>query len=538
MLVLSRTGDSYLDDANPAVRYRLPSGILPLQGPDGAPQVALSRSRDGGLLHLRLRAAWPALAATERRVSFVDGRFRLLLQTPIARETGQWRPTPVVGDAVVERSVSLTPVEAAIAGHLGQRTDDLVDVEVELRVQGLAPAFPWLASAALDTLRPRIAALLHASPAAWPDVEAAFLGLTEDTFTWYPLKPGAMRPPLDQALRAIAHHTAPILMTSSADGWVLTDTGPPRVDVSLNVPGIQSETIGLRWSFSQFLASQADPRRHLVDLSNPGPFAASVISVVNDLPLAPEGIRSISVEVRTGGPSGLLHHEFLPGEPASARLTFVSETFDASNVQWRARYTVMTGNGPVVDGTDFRLVGQTIEINSDTLSLSALRFAVEPEIFDYVAALEVNVGTRTLILTRAAPQSWAVGRRPPATVSVIAVLGAGERFPLGAFSVGRLGVTLDLRALGIGETTTITVSSPADLDRRAAYLAVQVEGWPWRTLDRGGRMAVPSKRNGRWQPPRLKYRTRHVALDANGATSVIAESAWREASGDAITVDL
>jgi len=79
--------------------------------------------------------------------TFAAGRFRLLLQTPAARETGQWHPTPIAGSTVVDRSISLTATEVAIARRLGQATQDLVDVEVELEVRGFAPTFPWLGMA-------------------------------------------------------------------------------------------------------------------------------------------------------------------------------------------------------------------------------------------------------------------------------------------------------------------------------------------------------------------------------------------------------
>ena len=219
MLVLARVGDAYPDDREPALRYRLPAGLQPLPGHDGTPEAVLSRSPDGGLLHLRLGAVWPELAPGERVVSFETGRFRLLLQTPTARETGEWRSTPVAGNVLVERSVSLTPPEVAIARRLGQRTGNLVDVEVELALHGLGPSFPWMVSAPRESVRGRIAALLGTTPATWEAVEAAFLGLSEDVFTWYPLQPGAMRPPTDEALRAIARHAAPALLTSSEAGW-------------------------------------------------------------------------------------------------------------------------------------------------------------------------------------------------------------------------------------------------------------------------------------------------------------------------------
>jgi hypothetical protein len=538
MLVLNRIGDSYPDDADPTRRYRLPLALRPLPDASGLPQAVLSRSPDGGLLHLRLGAAWPEFASADRPVPFDAGRFRLLLQTPTALETGQWRRTPIAGDALVERSISLSPAEMAIARHLGERTGDVVNVEVELSVRGMAQTFPWLVSAAAEALQPRIAALLGAAPASWEAVEAAFLGLAEDTFTWYPLNAGAMRPPIDQALLAIARHAGPMLLTSTESGWVVNNGPTSRIDVNLQVPRLETQWIGFRWSFSEFLATQADQHRHLVDITVPDPFAAAELSIVNDLPLAPTGIRSIVVEVRTGGPSGLLRHEFLPGQPGAARLRFVRETFEDLHLEWAARCTVMTAGGPAVDNGDFRPSGQLIELNSTTLRLSVLRFLAQPDVFEHVASLEINIGNRTLVLTRASPEAWAVGRQPPATSTVTAVATSGDRHSLGEVSLGPLGLILDAGALGAGEMVRVIVRPPADLDHRAAYLAVQVEGYPWRTIDPGSDLAVLVRRESRLKPPRMRYRTRHVARVANGATSVMAESAWREGIGDLVTVDL
>lgn len=538
MLLLARTGDAYPDDAASGVRYRLPASLRPAPGADGTPQAVLTRSPDGGLLHLCLIAAWPDFAPGDRAVAFDAGRFRLHLQTPAALENGDWRPTPIAGDTLVERSVSLTPIEVGIAKHLGERTGDLVDVEVELSVRGALPTLPWLVSAASAALRPRIAALLGSAPAPWDAVEAAFLGLAEDTFTWYPLATGAVRPPLDQALRAIARGAAPTLLSSTQAGWVVAAGGPARIDVNLQVPGVGSEWVGSRWSFSDFLAAQPDPGRHLVDISVPAPFAASEVSVVNDLPLAPSGIRSIVVEVRTGGPTGLVRHEFLPGQESAARLRFVRETYDDLHLQWGARCTVTTAGGPAVETIDFRPCGQLIEIDSAALGLAALRVAAEPAVFDLVASLEIGIGARTIVLNHASPEAWAVGHQAPATAAVTAVLPSGERQSMGAVPIGPRGMVIDAGTLGVGEVVQVALRPPADLATRSAYLAVQAEGRPWRTMDPGTEVTVPVRRESRLQPPRLRYRTRQVARGGNGATAAMTESGWRDAAGDAVTVEV
>jgi len=537
MLLLGRVEDGYRDDANTTIRYRLPKALRPIPGADGTPQAVLSRSPDGGLLHLRLGAEWPALGPDDRTVQFESGRFRLLLQTPAATEHGDWRPTPIAGDTLVERSVSLTPAEVAIARHLGSQADDLVDVEVELTVRGLAPSFPWLVSVATDALKPRIAALLK-TPATWEAVEAAFLGLAEDTFTWYPLAAGAMRPPLDQALLAVARGAASTLLAATPSGWVVADSPPARIDLNLQVAGTATERVGYRWSFSDFLAAQTDTSRFLVDVAVPAPFAAADVSIVNDTPLSQDGVRSIAIEVRTGGPTGLVHHEFLPGQPAATRLRFVRETFEDLHLQWGGRCTVMTANGPVVNQLDFRPCDQLVELNPAALKLAVLRFAADLSVFDHLGSVEIGIGARTIALNRAAPEAWAVGRQAPAAVMVSAVLASGQRQPLGSVPVDPLGTIIDGTTIGAGEVAQVTLRPPADLAQRAAYVAVQPEGRSWRTLEPGSTISIPVRRESRVEPPRLRYRTRVVPRRADGTTGVMTESTLREAAGDSVEVSI
>jgi len=407
---------------------------------------------------------------------------------------------------------------------------------VELTVRGITPGFPWLVSTPSTALRPRIAALLGAAPATWDVVEAAFLGLGEDTFTWYPLSPGAMRPPLDQALLAIARGAAAVLLGATPAGWVLADAPPARIDINLQVTGTADDRIGYRWSFSDFLATQPDAHRHLVEVSVPAPFTASEVSIVNDVPLAADGVRSIAVEVRTGGPSGLVRHEFLPGESSAARIRFVRETTDAVNLAWGGRCTVMTANGPAVTQIDFRASDQLIEVNPAALRIVVLRFAATPSAFDFAASIEIAIGARTVVLNRAAPETWAVGRQAPASVNVTAVLASGERHALGARPLGPLGLTIDAAALGAGEVVQVVLRPAAGIAQRAAYVAVQPEGGPWRTLDPDGEIAVPVRLETRLKPARLRYRTRYVARRDDGTTAVMAESGWVDASGETVTV--
>ena len=391
-------------------------------------------------------------------------------------------------------------------------------------------------SAPSAALAPRIAALLGSAPASWDAVEAAFLGLGEDTFTWYPLVPGAMRPPLDQALVSIAHGASAVLLTQTAAGWTVAAAPPPRIDVNLQVTGTADDHVGYRWSFSDFLAAQPDPHRHVVDISVPAPFTASEVNIVNDVPLAADGVRSIAVDVKTGGPSGLVRHEFLPGESSAARLRFVRETADDLHLEWGGTCTVMTAHGPAVTPIDFRAADQLIEIDPAALRMVVLRFAAALAVFDLAASIEIAIGARTIVLSRSAPEAWAVGRQAPATVTVTAILPSGERAALGARPLGPLGLVLDAAALGAGDVVKVSLRPAAAAAQRIAYLAVQAEGGPWRTLDAGAEIDLPVRLESRLKPPRLRYRTRHVARRDDGTTAVMAESGWVDASGDVVTV--
>lgn len=538
MLVLDRREGTFPDDADPGLRYRLPAGLVPLPGPDGTPQAMVTRSSDGGQLLLRLGGSWE-LQDGERPVAFTGGRFRLRLRAPSgAAELGGWRETAIAGETLVDRSVALDPVETAIALRLGRHAEDLVEVEVQLDVHGLTVPLPWLLRTEADALRPRLAALLGPEPTSWEEVENAFLGLTPDTFTWYPLEPAALRPAADQAMKAIAHLAAPLLLLSGERGWSLADDWPATIDVSLAVPQVRRDAVALSWSFSDFLAAASDPARHLIDVSVPAPFEAADVHVVNDVPLAAGGISSIVVEVATGGPTGTVRHEFLPGAPGAARLRFVLETFEELALRWRAHATVSTAQGPTVVSTDFRATGMLVEVTSDSLHLAPLLLHALPEVFEHLDGIEITLGSRTLTLRATAPQAWAVGRTPPPTAPVVALLPSGERRPLGDLPLARRGLTLDAAALGVGESVDVVLRPPADLAGRAAYLAVQVEGGPWRTLDAGEQLACPVRRDNRLVPARLRYRCKVVARDDGGGTRPMSESAWIDAEGELIEMEV
>jgi hypothetical protein len=179
-----------------------------------------------------------------------------------------------------------------------------------------------------------------------------------------------------------------------------------------------------------------------------------------------------------------------------------------------------------------------IDVDAASLGITPLRFAAARDLFDYVVSAAVTVGSRTLTLTAAAPEAWAIGREPPASAAVSVTLQSGTVHSLGDMTVGPAGLTIEASALGIGDVAPVILRPPADLLNRAAYLAVQVDGYPWRTIEAGAEIRLPVRRPTRLEAPRLRYRTRIVARGPNGATRAIDESGWRDATGDVIPIEV
>jgi len=539
MLLLRQDHDWYSDDSRPGVRYLLPKALEPVSSVDGIPQVLVARSGDGGVLHLRLGANWPELGQGEERVPFSGGRFRMVLKAPTAETHSEWRDVQLFGDALVDRSLSLSGAELAIARHLWERGAELVEVEVELSIRGSFPAYPWMVRVEAERLRELLLALLAETPASWQMVQAAFLGISKETFQWIPLEPRAIPPPTDEALLAVAQYAAPLLLRWTDEGWIPGDGSlPPEISLSLQVPRSGVRPFGMRWSFSEFLERQPDPGRHLLDLAVPDPFEAADLQIVNDLPLDEKAIRKITVEVLTGGPTGRVTHQFEPGKPSAARLRFVRETFDELNLSWRTLADVVTAAGPAIVPSDFRTTGLLIEVNREALNLTPLRFLAELEVFDHVTAILVKLGSRAFRLSRESPEQWAVGRRPPANVTVSAELPAGEIRGLGTVPLDPGGLDIGASLLRVGGPVGVSFRLAEDMVQRAAYVAVQLEGHGWRTLGGGETVSWPVARKNRLVAPEFRFRTRHVPVQGDGATGVMVESEWRDESGLEVSLEL
>jgi len=535
MLVLGEPGIDLRDHSDPLIRYRLPTALRPVSGTDGHPQIVVARGQGSGLLQVRLALEWPSLAINERRVPFSKGRFRLKMQTPSSQEAGDWRPTTPIGESVVDRSLSLTAAEAAIARRLGQGGGELVDVELELSLSGFGPMYPWLVQADGELLRRTLAALIGSATVPWETIEASFLGLGKELFQWHPLEPGALPPPMDGTLRAIAHLARPSLFEAAEGGWKIRGATPALLSVSLQSPWLTTRDLGLNWRLSDFLAAQPDPSRYLLDVTVPAPLQGASLFIANDVPLAPGGIERLDVEVKTGGPTGRVNHVFLPGEPSAVTIPFVRATFEDLDLAWHAKLLVVTSRGPVTVETADVKTDLAIALTLEKVGLIALHFRVAAEVFAHAASIEIIVGARILVLTAQKPDDWVVGRAAPATCTVSATPPGGAKTLLGDIPLQQA-LLIDAGFLRVGELSPILFQAPAEVAAHAAYLAIQVEGGPWRTLDAGGEISWPLRQTSRLEIPQVRYKTRHVPRLANGGTAAITDSGWKTGQGSTVEV--
>jgi hypothetical protein len=365
-------------------------------------------------------------------------------------------------------------------------------------------------------------------------VEAAFIGLGLDDFDWYPLAPAALMPGQDEALRAIAAQWSRLLFEfdGAGDGpWRWRADFPARLDADLRQPTGLRWRRALRWSFADFLSTQPDPARHVVDLSTPAPLDAAPLLIVNDLPLSPLGVQELLVEVRSGGPSGMLSHAFRPGEAGAASLRYVRRSFDEQALSWRCRATIATSDGPVVQTSDFRPGSPLVEVSAQALGLKVLRLAAQAEVFDLVPTLEVTVGSRRHALSRTAPASWAIGRQPPPQALMTAVSSTGQRAELGAVPLSPTGLLVGVPQLGLQSMAAVRLDAPGSLSASLAYLAVEIEGLGWHSLEPGGAFEFSWPRASAFDPPAWRYRTRHVPRLADGRTQPWVDSGWHATTG-------
>lgn len=528
MLVFSPLPDgAFPDSLDPARAWRLPSGLT-LSTDATGPALHLLRFPGGGILRLRLEPELPQLAAGERGVDFVKGRFRLVLTSPNGDRFGAWRGIWPGTREVVDVCLGLDAAEAAIAAAIGRAGAELVLAEVELEYRGLVEPLPWLARVRPDRLRSALGGLAFPAPGA--ALEAAILGLDVGLFEWFPLVAGAPPLPTDAAMRELAARLLGPLFEEAGDGWRWRDVSE-TLDVSLRTPRERLEAYVIRWSFSAFHAGLADASAHFAEVPALVPFQTVVLHVVNTLPVADDAVIALTVDVDSGGPDGLVSCSFSPGQSA-ARLRFVQRT--GAPARWRFVALVAGRAGAArVEGPWAPVDRLLLELTPALTGIHPLRVEVDPTVFEHADSLEVAAGARSLVLDRGTPGRWAMFRERPAEVGVVAVRG-GARLPVGAVAVVGGSARIGPEHIGVGAEVSIEVRRKEDPD--LVYLAVAEEEGPWHTLDPGDVLRWRRVRPSAFDPLRSFFRVRRVCRGPDGVTQPMIELGGLVGEGERIEV--
>jgi hypothetical protein len=581
---------SWPDSDDPGVRWAQPAGLVLASQANAAPRFLLARWRDpvaaasGGVLHLALARTPPApdLAAAAaaaglelRTTSFSAVRFRLILRavgTDVIRALGQWRDTPPAADPLVVASDPLDPDTAQLLTAALSGGGDAVEVVVEARGTGLAGSLDALVVVDLPRLVPLLDARM--SPASdggetigitVDDLIATLASLPEDP-QLVQVRPldGAPAPAGAAALAELAHRLVDDLFTpvGSADPW-----SPRRFRLTPGSGTTQSRAYDLRpsrlapvpwrasWSLSDWAAGLAPTAREALFpvLERMAVFGTAPVVVVCEVPVDPQGVREVQVDVTAPGVGGVPDHRSFSftGSSSVARFTAAFPAFSSpATPSARAAATLVPAPGAipawprVLPTRPVPADGPLITVTPADLGLTTVVVAAESAVFTRASRLELAVRAGELMLatgtltgtslsaTLAFPQP---AELPGAPLLVITAVRdpEGSAFRLPGHPLNGRPVTVaavDLEDLSPIEVT-IELDDPAG---RVAYAAVALLDTTGRsrtlTLDAGTPTTWTCHRPTALDPLRYRWRLHHVTRGPDGNTRPLATTPWADAS--------
>lgn len=527
MLRLPADADGRAPDDEGGPGWRLPPALIPSTASDGAPDVRLCRYEGGGSLRLRLRAE----TVTERAVPMQAGRLRFVLSTPAGATHGEWHPVGPRAADLVDVLLPLTPEEAAVARRVGEVGGPLVEVEVELGYTGRLPRLPWTATADTATVQASLTGPLGPSPWTVEAVEQALEAVDPGTLRWSPSYPGA--PPRNDALLrpALVAALLEALFVSGPAGleWA---TAEPTLRLDLEVGRVAVRRWVRRWSFSAFHTSLADPSRHFVDIDRPVPFETRTLFVTNTLPIGPDAVDTLMVEVDAGEITGLVTVSFTADSPPTARVPFVHRSSTAPP-RWRIRALVRGQQGLVPFETAWKDADPLlIDLTPDTTGIHPVSLEIAGEVWDLADAVTVTIGSRTASFARGStPGVWMFRQHQP-SATVRWARGERSREATVPIPEGRLAVGTD--ALLPNRVVPVRLTPGPTLLAEAAWVAL-VQGDRMETLEPEGvtRLAV---RRSVLEDPELPYRLVLMRRRPDGAVDAAETTEERVARGETVVL--
>jgi hypothetical protein len=514
-----------VDDDDPSAWWRLPPALVPAALADGTADVRLARFEGGGTLRLRLGAE----PVTERPVPMLGGRLRFVLSTPTGVSSGEWHPIGPRATDLVDLVLPLSPTEAAVALRVGEIGGSLVEIEVELDYHGRLPRLPWIARADAADLRARLDPVLGAPPWSETAIDAALHALDLALFHWRSAWLGAPPRNDDVARTTVAAALVETLFSPGGQGWAPVEGA---VQLGLDEPRIAVARCVRRWSFSAFWRSLADPARYFVDVERAAPFETRMLHVTCALPLGPETIDSLQLEVDAGEITGLTHVRLRPGDPPTTRVPFVHRS-SAAPPRWRILALVRGRDGFVPVETPWRDADPLlVDLTPATTGIHPLRVDVDPDVWTHADAVDVVAGSRSVTLDAARPGAWLLFRQPPPTVAV--TWRSGDARVDGTLPVREGAVRITTLALSPGEVVSVRLVPSAALLAAAAWVGI-ARGTHLETLEPEG-VTWPVARRSRLAEPEVRFRVVQMPRRPDGTVAPPETSDERVGTGARVEV--
>lgn len=624
MLVLSSAINSpvpqvsFTDHADSQVVHYLPSALVLASTPAGQPDFFLLRyhgdlsEAQGGLLNLRLRfktldeeaVAIPKEAGQRmRRVLFEAGRFRLRLRSLLESghdEVGNWHAIPLTGKDVLAMSVSLSTHESQLLKGLLEEGQSAVEIELDLRYQGLVVGKPWLVNANREALEAHLEAVLGNESVREDQIVAAFLSLPEKDggiVNWYPLEPEATGPPRDWILNEVGLRSLTTLFSQEAGSdfekpnyrFAPKSTDQASISWDLLTPRQEQRTHAMSWSVSELYQQLTDPelRRQLFPIASDfSPFEKVRVFVINHLPFDSNGLRQITLDIRHTGSSGVPEFRSFTFKGAESDVAEFTTVYPAVTTSFQLDYRVTAqiapsgGVGwPKMWRREFTPAERPlVEISGKTAGIDFVRLEAEDEVFERAGKIEVSllhsaegpslsssmvpqsngpaaptppqpVAMRSL--TQEKPTAWValpgIDCEALLLVRVLAYAkGEAAALPLELFSGAVLNRAVKVAAyqLEVFEPDRVSVSLDSELAASFAYVAVTIRASGAREMNEGkflpldaGQPRVWSRfRSSIFEPPRFEYCIHYVAMDSSGKTLPMASTDWISGEGSSLIV--
>ncbi|MEM8806322.1 MAG: hypothetical protein AAGF01_09885 [Cyanobacteria bacterium P01_G01_bin.38] len=585
------------DHLNDQVVHYLPPGVTLAQTASGLPDFFLLRyagdfaTAKGGLLRLQLQFK-PASEEMQhdsaasgrhlRAVAFDQGYFRVRLRSQLTDEleqVGSWHALSLTGPTLATTALGLAAREAEILKQLLEEGRNSVEVELDLRYQGLVPGIPGLVTADVPALRAHLLAHLGAEPVRADQVIAAVLSLPETNppLTWRSFQPEQPEPIREDFLTETAWRALESLFQPQPAASLresaryrlrpATEDAPSVLSWDLLTPRLAERAYPLIWQSGELAPYLTDPdqRQTLFPVVNQlGLFGTTEIHVVNHLPCDPHYLQEIRVALRFLGRAGVPEYHSVVFTPDSATLAQLRVVFPALtpfqlDYQVTAVLAPPGGSGwPTVRKQDFVAAdGTVVEINRQTADLEMVQVSAEPSVFEQASRLVVELGPKEapdqtpddsvraadptqVTLTAEHPSAWVtlpgVAPDTPLQMRCVAYPTAGiegSAYIVMAGDVLNREVHIAAYQLEVLAPDYITLQSAAPADQ-FAFVAVAVAPLSAPAEDEGRLYSLPPGESRRWplfrthvfEALQFRYQIHYVAYDAAGQSQPMATTEW------------